>query len=121
MAQDAPRAAVPEVVTDRAAPLTAAETARSPGAAAAADRRWWVLGVVGLAQLMVVLDKTHTSVNMAAPWQRRRVAARVQGLGGQVTSRRPRTQASRRRYPSTVIPAGLSPPTRTRHRKPQLR
>jgi hypothetical protein len=41
MAQDTPRAAVPEIVTDRAAPLTAAETAGSPGAPAAADRRWF--------------------------------------------------------------------------------
>src|SRR5580693_4520197 len=65
MAQDAERPAVPEVVTDRAAPLTAAETAGSLGAAAAADRRWWVLGVVGLAQLMVVLDATI--VNIALP------------------------------------------------------
>src|SRR5260370_17895819 len=65
MAQDAEHTAVPEVVTDRAAPLTAAETAGSPGAVAAADRRWWVLGVVGLAQLMVVLDATI--VNIALP------------------------------------------------------
>ena len=65
MAQDAPRAAVPEIVTDRAAPLTAAETAGSPGAAAAADRRWWVLAVAGLAQLMVVLDATI--MNIALP------------------------------------------------------
>ncbi len=57
MSQDAEHTAVPEIVTDRAAPLTAApETAGPPGAAAAADGRWWVLGVVGLAQLMVVLD-----------------------------------------------------------------
>ena len=48
MAQDPERTAVPGIVTDRAAPLTAAETAGPPGAAAAADRRWWVLGVVGL-------------------------------------------------------------------------
>ena len=61
MAQDAEPTAVPEVVTDRAAP----QTAGSPGAAAAADRRWWVLGVVGLAQLMVVLDATI--VNIALP------------------------------------------------------
>src|SRR5208282_1341306 len=31
----------------------------------AANRRWWVLGVVGLAQLMVVLDATI--VNIALP------------------------------------------------------
>ena len=61
MAQDAEPTAVPEIVTDRAAPLTAG----TPGAAAAADRRWWVLGVVGLAQLMVVLDATI--VNIALP------------------------------------------------------
>ena len=65
MAQDAERTAVPGIVTDRAAPLTAAETAGPPGAAAAAARRWWVLGVVGLAQLMVVLDATI--VNIALP------------------------------------------------------
>src|SRR5690348_9066408 len=65
MAQDAERTAVPGTATDRAAPLTAAETAGPPGAAAAADRRWWVLGVVGLAQLMVVLDATI--VNIALP------------------------------------------------------
>src|SRR5689334_21401831 len=29
------------------------------------DRRWWILGVVGLAQLMVVLDATI--VNIALP------------------------------------------------------
>ena len=29
------------------------------------DRRWWVLGVVGLAQLMVVVDATV--VNVALP------------------------------------------------------
>ena len=67
MAQDAPRAAVPEIVTDRAAPLAAAETAGSPGVAAAADRRWWVLGVVGLAQLMVVLDSNYPSANQGTP------------------------------------------------------
>src|SRR5712672_1472114 len=65
MAQDAEHTAVPEVVTDRATPLTAAQTAGPPGATAAADRRWWVLGVVGLAQLMVVLDATI--VNIALP------------------------------------------------------
>src|SRR5580704_12938677 len=65
MAQDAERTAVPKIVTDRAAPLTAAKTAGPPGAAAEADRRWWILGVVGLAQLMVVLDATI--VNIALP------------------------------------------------------
>lgn len=65
MAQDAERTAVPGTDTDRAAPLTAAETAGPPGAATAAGRRWWVLGVVGLAQLMVVLDATI--VNIALP------------------------------------------------------
>jgi EmrB/QacA subfamily drug resistance transporter len=65
MAQDAERTAATETVTDRAAPRTATETAGPPGAAAAADRRWWILGVVGLAQLMVVLDATI--VNIALP------------------------------------------------------
>src|SRR6201982_3647152 len=61
MAQDAEHTAVPENVTDRAA----LQTAGPPGAPASADRRWWVLGVVGLAQLMVVLDATI--VNIALP------------------------------------------------------
>jgi EmrB/QacA subfamily drug resistance transporter len=41
------------------------ERAGSPGVAAESDRRWWILGVVGLAQLMVVLDATI--VNIALP------------------------------------------------------
>jgi EmrB/QacA subfamily drug resistance transporter len=41
------------------------ERARSSGVAAEAARRWWVLGVVGLAQLMVILDATI--VNIALP------------------------------------------------------
>jgi EmrB/QacA subfamily drug resistance transporter len=39
--------------------------AGQPGEAAGSSRRWWVLGVVGLAQLMVVLDATI--VNIALP------------------------------------------------------
>src|ERR1700755_2925464 len=39
--------------------------ARASGGAAGPARRWWVLGVVGLAQLMVVLDATI--VNIALP------------------------------------------------------
>src|ERR1700746_1930964 len=39
--------------------------AQSAAAAAASARRWWILGVVGLAQLMVVLDATI--VNIALP------------------------------------------------------
>ena len=38
---------------------------QSIDAAAASARRWWVIGVVGLAQLMVVLDATI--VNIALP------------------------------------------------------
>src|SRR6202043_3382167 len=38
---------------------------RPAGAAAGPGRRWWILGVVGLAQLMVVLDSTI--VNIALP------------------------------------------------------
>ena len=37
----------------------------SPGPPAEPARRWWILGVVGLAQLMVVLDATI--VNIALP------------------------------------------------------
>jgi len=39
--------------------------AQPVGAAAESARRWWILGVVGLAQLMVVLDATI--VNIALP------------------------------------------------------
>jgi len=45
--------------------VAASEQARSPGAAGGPARRWWILGVVGLAQLMVVLDATI--VNIALP------------------------------------------------------
>jgi EmrB/QacA subfamily drug resistance transporter len=65
MAQDAEHTAGQGIVTDRAAPTVASRQAGPSGAAAAADRRWWVLGVVGLAQLMVVLDATI--VNIALP------------------------------------------------------
>jgi len=41
------------------------ERAGSSGVGAGPARRWWVLGVVGLAQLMVVLDATI--VNIALP------------------------------------------------------
>jgi EmrB/QacA subfamily drug resistance transporter len=43
----------------------APEQAGPSDASAAASRRWWILGVVGLAQLMVVLDATV--VNIALP------------------------------------------------------
>jgi EmrB/QacA subfamily drug resistance transporter len=41
------------------------ELTGTSGTAAASARRWWILGVVGLAQLMVVLDATI--VNIALP------------------------------------------------------
>jgi EmrB/QacA subfamily drug resistance transporter len=45
--------------------VAASKRAGSSGVAAAPARRWWILGVVGLAQLMVVLDATI--VNIALP------------------------------------------------------
>src|SRR6266851_3346736 len=45
--------------------VAVSERALPPGEAAEAGRRWWILGVVGLAQLMVVLDATI--VNIALP------------------------------------------------------
>jgi EmrB/QacA subfamily drug resistance transporter len=45
--------------------VAVSEQARSPDVAAGSARRWWVLGVVGLAQLMVILDATI--VNIALP------------------------------------------------------
>ncbi|WP_428956615.1 DHA2 family efflux MFS transporter permease subunit [Streptomyces sp. cg35] len=37
----------------------------APSAPPASDRRWWILGIIGIAQLMVVLDATI--VNIALP------------------------------------------------------
>src|SRR6516162_5371649 len=48
------------------------ERAGSSGAGAGPSRRWWVLGVVGLAQLMVILDATI--VNIALPSAQRALA-----------------------------------------------
>src|SRR5215831_7713401 len=45
--------------------VAASERAGRSGVAAGLARRWWILGVVGLAQLMVVLDATI--VNIALP------------------------------------------------------
>src|SRR5262244_3885390 len=45
--------------------VAAPERARTPDMPAGPARRWWILGVVGLAQLMVVLDATI--VNIALP------------------------------------------------------
>src|SRR6201987_1045212 len=45
---------------------------QAPDAAAGSSRRWWILGVVGLAQLMVVLDATI--VNIALPSAQRALA-----------------------------------------------
>jgi len=52
--------------------VAVAGQARSVGVAAAPSRRWWILGVVGLAQLMVVLDATI--VNIALPSAQRALA-----------------------------------------------
>ena len=50
--------------------LVTPETARDPAGSSAANptdlRRWWILGVVGLAQVMVILDTTvATAINTA--------------------------------------------------------
>jgi EmrB/QacA subfamily drug resistance transporter len=70
MAQDAEHTAGQEVVPGPAAPTVEARPAGPSGTAD--DRRWWVLGVVGLAQLMVVLDATI--VNIALPSAQRDLA-----------------------------------------------
>ena len=61
-----------------------AQPAASPGPrvtqdqpTAPADRRWMILAVVGVAQLMVVLDSTI--VNIALPSAQLAVAERVTG------------------------------------------
>jgi len=53
-----------------------------------------LLLTLSMAQFMVVLDGTFPSVNMAAPWQRRRMAARVQGLAFAVRARSARMTAT---------------------------
>ncbi len=53
-------------------PAALSGTAAQPGGDAASSRRWWILGVVGLAQLMVVLDATI--VNIALPSAQRDLA-----------------------------------------------
>ncbi len=45
--------------------VAVSERARPSGVTAGSARRWWILGVVGLAQLMVILDATI--VNIALP------------------------------------------------------
>jgi EmrB/QacA subfamily drug resistance transporter len=52
--------------------VAVSELAQPSGAAAEPARRWWILGVVGLAQLMVVLDATI--VNIALPSAQRALA-----------------------------------------------
>ena len=52
--------------------VTVPAQARPAGVGAASTRRWWILGVVGLAQLMVVLDATI--VNIALPSAQRDLA-----------------------------------------------
>jgi EmrB/QacA subfamily drug resistance transporter len=52
--------ATPDDSRPALAPLD--EKARPSGKAAGPARRWWVLGVVGLAQLMVVLDATIVTI-----------------------------------------------------------
>jgi EmrB/QacA subfamily drug resistance transporter len=52
--------------------VAVSEQARSSGVAEGPARRWWVLGVVGLAQLMVILDATI--VNIALPSAQRSLA-----------------------------------------------
>jgi hypothetical protein len=47
--------------------MTTEETVREPASSSDVtdSRRWWILGVVGLAQVMVILDTTV--VNIALP------------------------------------------------------
>ncbi len=52
--------------------VTVPAQARPADVGAASTRRWWILGVVGLAQLMVVLDATI--VNIALPSAQRDLA-----------------------------------------------
>ncbi len=50
-------------------PTAPPDPVESPaGADTSHDRRWWILGVLGIAQLMVILDSTI--VNIALPSMR---------------------------------------------------
>jgi EmrB/QacA subfamily drug resistance transporter len=60
-----PRDAAGPDIAAAGAPAAVAGEAGTPGALVNPSLRWWVLGVVGLAQLMVVLDATI--VNIALP------------------------------------------------------
>ncbi len=57
---------MPRTSPDTAADATARppRTRRSPSA-----RRWWILAVVGIAQLMVVLDATIVNIALPAAQQ----------------------------------------------------
>ena len=76
--------------------------AGSSSVAARSARRWWVLGVVGLAQLMVILDATI--VNIALPSAQRSLGfSNADRQYGWSPSRRPTAPAaalSRRPWPS---------------------
>src|SRR6478735_6952372 len=63
------------------------------------DRRWWILGVVGLAQLMVVLDATI--VNIALPSAQR-------ALGFSNTDRQWVVTAYALAFGALLAPAALS-------------
>jgi EmrB/QacA subfamily drug resistance transporter len=52
--------------------IAVSERTGAPGVSAKSSRRWWILGVVGLAQLMVILDATI--VNIALPSAQRALA-----------------------------------------------
>jgi len=47
--------------------VVVSERAGLAGVAAGPARRWWILGVVGLAQLMVVLDATIVNIALPRP------------------------------------------------------
>ena len=77
------------------------------------DRRWWILGVVGLAQLMVVLDATI--VNIALPSAQR-------ALGFSNTDRQCRRQPGQQRgEPESGEPdlEGSAPANRVRYPPPE--
>ena len=72
------------MTTSAARPATGSHQTAPPSDAPASARRWWVLVIVGLAQLVVVLD--GTIVNIALP-QAQAELGRLQSDGARADAR----------------------------------
>ena len=96
--KEATRAAIPATASG-----STGVTGAGPAPAGGAARRWWVLAVASVAQLMVVLDVTV--VNIALPSAQRALAFSDADRQWVVTATRTR-QAARLPRPGPAFPAG---------------